>query len=98
MSATAVKAPPEVPQPEVPQRGDVEDAGRGGWFVKITIVVIVILWSIPTLGVLITSFRPEDLVNTSGWWTRSRTRSRPRSGRSRTTGSRWIKAGSATRS
>ena len=30
--------------------------------------MIVILWTIPTLGVLITSFRPEDAVNTSGWW------------------------------
>ncbi|HEX5903974.1 MAG TPA: carbohydrate ABC transporter permease [Actinomycetota bacterium] len=34
-----------------------------------TIIVIVILWTIPTLGVLITSLRPEDAVNTSGWWT-----------------------------
>ncbi|HJS26031.1 MAG TPA: carbohydrate ABC transporter permease [Actinomycetota bacterium] len=47
----------------------MEQAGRGGWFVRITIVVIVILWTIPTLGVLITSFRPEDAVNTTGWWT-----------------------------
>ena len=31
--------------------------------------MIVILWSIPTLGVLITSFRAEEVVNTSGWWT-----------------------------
>ena len=47
-----------------------EHANRGGgWFVKITIIVIVILWSIPTLGVLITSFRPEALVDTTGWWT-----------------------------
>jgi alpha-glucoside transport system permease protein len=29
----------------------------------------VLLWSIPTLGVLITSFRAEEFVNTSGWWT-----------------------------
>ena len=32
-------------------------------------MVIVLLWLIPTLGVLITSFRPENLVNTTGWWT-----------------------------
>jgi alpha-glucoside transport system permease protein len=42
---------------------------KGGWFVRITILVIVILWTIPTLGVLISSFRPEDAVATSGWWT-----------------------------
>jgi alpha-glucoside transport system permease protein len=32
-------------------------------------VVIVLLWLIPAAGVLITSFRPEDLVNSTGWWT-----------------------------
>jgi alpha-glucoside transport system permease protein len=41
----------------------------GGWFVRIAVTVIVVLWIIPTLGVLITSFRPEDLVDTTGWWT-----------------------------
>jgi alpha-glucoside transport system permease protein len=42
---------------------------RGGWFVRITITVVVLLWLLPTVGVLITSFRPGDLVTTSGWWT-----------------------------
>ncbi|MGZ8637256.1 MAG: carbohydrate ABC transporter permease [Actinomycetota bacterium] len=42
---------------------------KGGWIVRITIVAIVILWSIPTLGVLVTSFRAEEFVNTTGWWT-----------------------------
>jgi alpha-glucoside transport system permease protein len=49
--------------------GSTSDVRKGGWFVRITILVIVILWCIPTLGVLITSFRPEDAVNTTGWWT-----------------------------
>src|SRR3712207_2187309 len=42
---------------------------RGGWFVRITILVVIALWLIPTLGVLVTSFRHEDLVNDTGWWT-----------------------------
>jgi alpha-glucoside transport system permease protein len=41
----------------------------GGWFVRITVLAIVVLWLIPTVGVLITSFRPQDLVVSSGWWT-----------------------------
>ena len=45
------------------------DIREGGWFVRLAVLAIVILWIIPTLGVLITSFRPEDLVNSSGWWT-----------------------------
>ncbi len=42
---------------------------KGSWFVRITIVAIVVLWLIPTVGVLVTSFRPEGLVETTGWWT-----------------------------
>jgi alpha-glucoside transport system permease protein len=68
VSSAAVEAPPKA-EPRVPEGGQLEAAGRGGWFVRITIIVVVILWTIPTLGVLITSFRPEDAVNASGWWT-----------------------------
>ncbi|CAN5376880.1 carbohydrate ABC transporter permease [soil metagenome] len=32
-------------------------------------IIIAILWTTPTLGLLITSFRPPELINTSGWWT-----------------------------
>lgn len=32
-------------------------------------VVLAVLWTIPTLGLLITSFRPAQDINTSGWWT-----------------------------
>jgi len=43
--------------------------GRGQWFVRITIAVVVLLWLIPTMGVLVTSFRPEALTDRTGWWT-----------------------------
>jgi len=39
------------------------------WAVKLVIVIIVIIWIVPTLGVLISSFRPSALVNLNGWWT-----------------------------
>jgi alpha-glucoside transport system permease protein len=42
---------------------------KGGWFVRTTILVVVVLWLIPAVGVLVTSFRPEDLVDRTGWWT-----------------------------
>ena len=32
-------------------------------------IAIVIIWIVPTLGVLISSFRPAGLVNANGWWT-----------------------------
>jgi alpha-glucoside transport system permease protein len=49
--------------------GSVGEVRQGGWFIRITILAIVILWLVPTVGVLITSFRTESLVDTSGWWT-----------------------------
>ena len=32
-------------------------------------IVIAVLWTIPTAGLLISSFRPENDVKASGWWT-----------------------------
>jgi len=32
-------------------------------------VIIAVLWTIPTLGLLITSFRPRADIRKSGWWT-----------------------------
>jgi alpha-glucoside transport system permease protein len=39
------------------------------WPVKLVILIVVIIWIIPTLGVLVSSFRPPEAVNTNGWWT-----------------------------
>jgi alpha-glucoside transport system permease protein len=36
---------------------------------RITIIVIALVWTIPTVGLLITSFRDPDDIQTSGWWT-----------------------------
>jgi alpha-glucoside transport system permease protein len=33
------------------------------------IIVICLLWIIPTVGLLVTSFRPVQRVNETGWWT-----------------------------
>nr|WP_230401724.1 carbohydrate ABC transporter permease [Sanguibacter suaedae] len=35
----------------------------------VTAIVIAVLWTTPTLGLLITSFRPEQDIRSSGWWT-----------------------------
>jgi alpha-glucoside transport system permease protein len=43
---------------------------RGGpWAARITLALVCVVWSIPTIGLLISSFREEDLVKSTGWWT-----------------------------
>jgi alpha-glucoside transport system permease protein len=54
-------------EPEPKRTGG--DVRTGGWFVRIVVFVVVVLWLIPTIGVLVTSLRPEALVESSGWWT-----------------------------
>jgi alpha-glucoside transport system permease protein len=68
--ATPEVATPELAAAEAPARKpDSTGMRQGGWFVRITILVVVVLWTIPTLGVLVSSFRPESLVDNTGWWT-----------------------------
>ena len=31
-------------------------------------IVLAVLWTIPTFGLFVTSFRPSTEINTSGWW------------------------------
>jgi alpha-glucoside transport system permease protein len=38
-------------------------------FASLVAILIAILWTIPTIGLFITSFRSEDDINSSGWWT-----------------------------
>ncbi len=33
------------------------------------VIVITILWTIPTLGLLVTSLRPQEVASSTGWWT-----------------------------
>jgi alpha-glucoside transport system permease protein len=37
--------------------------------VHVAVLLICALWITPTLGLLISSFRPPNLVSTTGWWT-----------------------------
>jgi alpha-glucoside transport system permease protein len=70
MTVTAPVPPPDfvATAPRKPAKGTV-GLTHAGWFTRITILVVVLLWLVPTVGVLVTSFRPVGLVESSGWWT-----------------------------
>ncbi|WP_298935085.1 carbohydrate ABC transporter permease [uncultured Ruegeria sp.] len=38
------------------------------WVVHASVIFLVVLWVVPTLGLLISSFRTADQIATSGWW------------------------------
>ncbi len=50
-------------------RSSVAKKGLSSPWASLAAIVIAVLWTIPTLGLLITSFRPEADVRTTGWWT-----------------------------
>ena len=41
---------------------------KAGWFTRIALAIIVFLWVVPTLGLLLTSFRTRDDQAEGGWW------------------------------
>jgi alpha-glucoside transport system permease protein len=47
--------------------GSAHKALTSPW-ASIAAIVIAVVWTIPTLGLFITSFRPEGDITSSGWW------------------------------
>jgi alpha-glucoside transport system permease protein len=39
------------------------------WFVKLSVTIIGVFWLVPTIGLLVSSFRDRTEIQTSGWWT-----------------------------
>jgi len=78
---TAVPVPPTdltpgttADAPPRPSKGKGTGTGtvgvkQGGWFVRLAVLATVLVWLVPAVGVLITSFRGADDVRQTGWWT-----------------------------
>lgn len=64
---------------DVPVKPDIEEeplgvegnVGREGglWLIRLIVAVVIVIWLVPTVGLLISSFRTEEAINSSGWWT-----------------------------
>jgi alpha-glucoside transport system permease protein len=68
VTATPVQVPKQ-PVSGVTKTKFKDPTGRSPLWVRIVLALICLGWVVPTLGLAITSFRPQDEAATSGWWT-----------------------------
>ena len=68
---TTTNPPAEVVTGSIARESTASTAKRAlsNPFASLAALVIAVLWTVPTAGLLISSFRPEDDVKSSGWWT-----------------------------
>ncbi len=52
-----------------PKRAGRLRRGEANWLVKVFLAILCLLWIVPTFGLLVTSFRTTDDINSTGWWT-----------------------------
>jgi alpha-glucoside transport system permease protein len=52
-----------------PRVGSTLGKSLGSQTGKVIVWALVILWTIPTFGLFVSSFRPEKQIKTTGWWT-----------------------------
>jgi alpha-glucoside transport system permease protein len=76
MTTTGTTPPPTpVPAEARPRRaaarrtGEAPGSGRASWPARVVLLLLCVLWLIPTIGIIITSFRTQEAALTSGWWT-----------------------------
>ena len=50
-------------------RGGMEKRGRAGLLGNAILIAICLLWAVPAIGILVTSFRDSRDIFSSGWWT-----------------------------
>jgi alpha-glucoside transport system permease protein len=62
---TTVVEAPEVHQAVTPKPAQA----RRKLALHLAVAALMIVWAVPTIGLLVSSFRPQDVLSTSGWWT-----------------------------
>ena len=71
MTSTPVVAPidSDVARPGLPTKTQRVKKRLTSRTATVVSLVIAVLWTLPTFGLFISSFRPEDEIKANGWWT-----------------------------
>jgi alpha-glucoside transport system permease protein len=67
-AATPVTTTPPVSAAPV-KASAIARKGLSSRWASLAAVIIAVLWTLPTFGLAISSFRPERAIKTTGWWT-----------------------------
>jgi alpha-glucoside transport system permease protein len=64
---------PKESRPHAPQKTSKSASkeggpGNAGWFTYVALGAVVLLWVLPTIGIMLTSFRTRDDAASGGWW------------------------------
>ena len=68
----SVEAHEIIPMPQPARQESLPEAARrklSSPTATAIVIALTVLWTIPTVGLLITSLRPKDQAQNSGWWT-----------------------------
>ncbi|HET8739187.1 MAG TPA: carbohydrate ABC transporter permease [Acidimicrobiia bacterium] len=71
---TVVADPDSVPaeiieKPRRRQKRAGDERAKASWLVRAMVLLIVVMWTLPTLGLLVNSFRTSAESSSTGWWT-----------------------------
>lgn len=69
MSAPVVVDTQDISKPSKGHKKAELATGQANWIVKVFIIILCVVWLVPAVGVLFTSFRFEDDAKSTGWWT-----------------------------
>ena len=70
MTSTATTQAAATPTPKTRRAATHFDANpaKAGWVTKIVLFIFCVLWLIPLIGALVTSFRTTSAAANTGWW------------------------------
>ena len=68
MTSTPLAAPTDLAAAK-PSTAEVAKKKLSSPLASVAVLVIAVFWTLPTFGLLVSSFRPERAIKRTGWWT-----------------------------